>query len=163
ELCLGIVAGNATPALAQRVGRLASQHTQQEMLDLLQRDHHVHWSVKVLRSVTAAVSAGIAPYLREVQKRALLGGLAQAYQSRGGHGVTWAVGGDGIMLPIRHEKHYKEGGVATISVHDRRGRRLGTLYLGEMPQPGQVTLSAELTALVRAVLAACPGALPRLA
>ncbi len=45
------------------------------------------------------------------------------------------------------EKHYKEGGVATLSVYDRRGGRLGTLYLAEMPQPMQVTLAAELTVL----------------
>jgi hypothetical protein len=76
--------------------------------------------------------------------------------------VTLAVGRDGIMLPIRHQEHYKEGGVATISVYDRRGQRLGTLYLGEMPQAKQLTLSAELTALVQAVLAACEGPLPRL-
>lgn len=162
QLCLGIVANNATPALAERVGRRAASHTQQEMLDVLQRDHHVHWSVKVLRAVTAAVSAGISTYLREAQKRALLGWLAQAYQSRGRRRVTLAVGRDGIMLPIRHEKHYKEGSVATVSVYDRRGQRLGTLYLGEMPEPLQLTLSAELTALVQAVLAGCEGPLPRL-
>ena len=80
EVCLGIVAGNATPALAERVGRLASQHTQQELLDLLVGDHHVHWSVKVLRAVTAAVSAGIAAYLRAAQQRLLLSWLAQAEQ-----------------------------------------------------------------------------------
>ncbi len=41
ERHLGIVAGNATPALAERVGRLAAQQTQQEMLQWLQREHHV--------------------------------------------------------------------------------------------------------------------------
>jgi hypothetical protein len=66
------------------------------------------------------------------------------------------------MLPIRHEDRQKEGSVATISVYDRRGRRLGTVYLGEMPQAKQVTLSAELTALLKAVLADCEGPLPRL-
>jgi hypothetical protein len=162
EVCLGIVAANATPALAERVGRLSAQHTQQEMLDFLQREHRVHWSVKVLRAVTAAVSAGIAPYLRQVQKQALLCWLTQARQSRGRHRVTLAVGRDGIMLPIRNEDHYKEGGVATLSVHDRRGRRVGTLYLGEMPEAGQGTLSAELTALLQGVLEDCEGPLPRL-
>src|SRR4051794_15959210 len=32
ELCPGVVAGNATPALAERVGRLSGQHTRQEMV-----------------------------------------------------------------------------------------------------------------------------------
>ena len=162
EVCLGIVAANASPALAERVGRLASQHTQQQMLDLLQNDHHVRWSVKVLRAVTAAVSAGIAPYLQQVQQRVLLRWLTQARQSKGRRRVVLAVGRDGIMLPIRNEKQQKEGSVATISVYDRRGQRLGTLYLAEMPQPGQVTLSAELTTLLQAVLAGCSGPLPRL-
>jgi len=56
ELCLGIVAGNATPALAERVGRAAAGHTQRELLELLEREHRVGWSAKVLRRVTAAVS-----------------------------------------------------------------------------------------------------------
>jgi hypothetical protein len=162
ELCLGIVAGNATPALAERVGRLSSQHGQQEMLDLLEHDHHCRWSVKVLRAVTAAVSAGIAPYLRAQQQAAVLGWLDQAQQSRGRYRIVLAVGRDGILLPIRDEEHYKEGAVATLSVYDRRGRRLGTVYLGEMPEALQVTLSADLTALVQGVLTSWAGALPRL-
>jgi hypothetical protein len=162
ELWLGIVANNATPAVAERVGQLASQHTQEQLLEILRRDYHVHWSVAVLRQVTAAVSAGIAPYLREAQQRAVLHWLAEAYRSRGRRRVVLAVGRDGIMLPIRYEEHYKEGGVATISVYDRRGRRLGTVYLGEMPEAKQVTLSAELTAFVKAVLTTWEGALPRL-
>jgi hypothetical protein len=162
EVCLGLVAGNATPALAERVGRLASQHTQEQLLDVLQRDHHVCWSVKVLRSVAAAVSAGIAPYLRQEQQRVVLHWLAEANQSRGRRRVVLAVGRDGIMLPIRNEETCKEGAVATLSVYDRRGRRLGTVYLGEMPQAKQVTLTAELTAFVQAVLTDWEGPLPRL-
>jgi hypothetical protein len=162
ELSLGIVASNATAALAERVGRLSEQQTQEEMQTLLQRDHHVHWSITVLRQVTAAVSAGIAPHLCEAQRQTLLGWLAQASQSKGRRRVTLAVGRDGIMLPIRHEKHCKEGSVATVSVYDRRGRRLGTLYLAEMPEPFQVELSAELTALLRGVLSVWEGPLPRL-
>jgi hypothetical protein len=162
EICLGIVAGNATPALAERIGRLASLYTQQELLDLLAADHHVHWSVKVLRAVTAAVSAGIAPYLRAAQQRQLLLWLAQASQSKGRRRIVLAVGRDGIMLPIRKQEKYKEGAVATISVYDRRGRRLGTVYLGEMPEALQVKLSEELTELIQGVLAAWQGAMPRL-
>jgi len=162
QLCLGIVANNATPALAERVGRLATTHTQQELLELLQREHHVHWSVPVLRQVSAALSGGIAGYLRQAQQHAVLGWLAQATQSRGRRRVVLAVGRDGIMLPIRAEEHYKEGGVATVSVYDRRGRRLGTVYLGEMPQAKQLSLGAELTALLQGVLAGHQGPLPRL-
>lgn len=162
EICLGIVAGNATPALAERVGRLASLHTQQQLLDLLAGEHHVHWSVKVLRAVTAAVGAGIAPYLRAALQRQLLLWLAQASDSKGRRRITLAVGRDGIMLPIRKEEKYKEGAVATISVYDRRGRRVGTVYLGEMPEALQVKLSEELTELIKGVLGAWQGVMPRL-
>jgi hypothetical protein len=162
ERHLGIVAGNATPALAERVGRLAAQQTQQEMLQWLQREHHVGWSVEVLRRVTAAVSGGIAAHLQAVQRQTVLDWLEQARRSQGRRKIVLAVGRDGIMLPIRREPHCKEGAVATLSVYDRRGRRLGTLYLAEMPQPGQATLSAELTALLRAVLTAWEGPWPRL-
>jgi hypothetical protein len=162
EKCLGVVALNATPALAERVGRLSSQHTQQQMLDILERDHHVVWSVKVLRGVAAAVSVGITPYLRTAQRETLLRWLAEAQQSRGRYRPVLAVGRDGIMLPIRDEGSQKEGGVGTVSVYDRRGRRLGTVYLGEMPQPLQVTLRAELTALLNGVLTSWEGPTPRL-
>ena len=48
-----------------------------------------------------------------------------------------AVGRDGLMLPICGEACYREGATATVSVYDRTGRRLGTVYLGRMPEPGQ--------------------------
>ena len=162
ERKLGIVAHNATPALAERVGRLASQQTQQELLQWLQRDHHVQWSVSVLRNVTAAVSGGIAAHFQAVQRQALLDWLEQTRHSQGRRRVVLAVGRDGLMLPLRDEVRYKEGAVATVSVYDRRGRRLGTLYLAEMPQPLQATRSADLTALLRSVLTCWEGPLPRL-
>jgi len=48
-------------------------------------------------------------------------------------------------------------------VYNRRGQRVGTVYLGRMPEPGQTTLSEQLTALVLGVLDRWQGALPRLA
>jgi len=58
---------------------------------------------------------------------------------------------------------YHEGAQATLSVFGRRGRRLGTVYLGRMPEPGQPTLSQQLTDLIGAVLSAWEGPPPRLA
>lgn len=162
EMSLGIVAGNATPALAERVGRTAADHTQGEVLELLQRNHRVKWSPQVLRRVVAAVSNGIAEHLHETQKLRLLDWLRQADGSKGGRKITLAVGRDGIMLPIRGEKTYKEGAVATITVYDRRGRRLGTVYLGQMPEAYQTTLSEELTRLLTEVLKEWEGCSPRL-
>jgi hypothetical protein len=162
EWQLGIVAGIATPALAERVAFLAVGHTQQEVLQRLAEDHGVLWSVGVLRKVTAAVSAGLAENLHQAQKVQLLQWLRQADGSKGRRAIVLAVGRDGIMLPIRGEKTYKEGAVATIAVYDRRGRRLGTVYLGQMPQAYQTTLSEHLTRLLREVLGEWSGCWPRL-
>ena len=49
-----------------------------------------------------------------------------------------------------------------LAVLDRSGRRLGTVYLGHMPEPGQGILSQQLTALLTAVLNDWQGPLPRL-
>jgi len=163
ELSLGIVAGNATPALAERVGRAASSHTQRELLELLEREHRVGWSAKVLRRVTAAVSGGVAEHLHQAQKEQLLDWLRAADASKGRRKITLAVGRDGIMLPIRDEKTYKEGAVGTVTVYDRRGRRLGTVYLGQMPEAYQTTLSNELTRLLTELLEEWDGRWPRLA
>jgi hypothetical protein len=162
ELLLGIVAGNATPALAERVAHLAVGHTQQELLRRLAEDHGVVWSVAVLRQVTAAVSTGMAPHLHQAQKVQLLEWLRQADGSKGRRPIVLAVGRDGIMLPIRGEKTYKEGAVATIAVYDRRGRRRGTVYLGQMPEAYQTTLSDQLTRLLTEVLGEWSGCWPRL-
>lgn len=162
ELCLGLVAGNATPALAERVGREAAGRTQQELLELLRREHRVPWSTAVLRKVLAAVSGGVAAHLHEAQKQQLLDWLRAADGSKGRRKITLAVGRDGIMLPIRGEQTYKEGAVATLTIYDRRGRRLGTVYLGEMPEAYQTTLSESLTKLITAVLEEWKGPAPRL-
>ena len=49
------------------------------------------------------------------------------------------------------------GAAATVSVMDRWGKRLGTVYLGQMPEAQQVTISEELTRLIQDVLAAWQG------
>lgn len=60
-------------------------------------------------------------------------------------------------------QEYHEGAVGTLSVYDRRGKRVGTVYLGRMPEAKQATLSAQLTALLTDVLRRWRGDRPRLA
>src|SRR5262249_13730449 len=40
----------------------------------------------------------------------------------------------------------------TVPVYNRRGKRLGTVYLGRMPEEQEATLSAQLTGLLQEVL-----------
>ena len=163
ELRLGLEAGIATPALAERVGQAAVASTQNTVLADLKRDHGVSWSVATLRKVIAGVSEGVEPHRHDASVAQVLAWLEQAHSSRGCRKPVLAVGRDGLMLPIRGEKCYREGATATVSVHDRRGRRLGTVYLGRMPEPGQGTLSRQLTALIEDVLRQWNGPVPRLA
>src|SRR5262249_4699001 len=100
---------------------------------------------------------------QEAQVARLLSWLEQAGRSSGSRRPVLAVGRDGLMLPIRGQACYREGATATVSVYDRKGRRLGTVYLGRMPEPGQETLSGHLTALIAAVLRRGTGPLPQLA
>jgi hypothetical protein len=153
ERQLGIEAGLATPALAERVGLWSAEHEQEQVRALLRQEHGVAWSVKSLRKVVASLRDGLASFREAAQVARVLELLQRAEQSKGKHRPVLAAGRDGIHVPIR-DKGYHEGATATVSVHDRRGRRLGTVYLGQMPESGQARLSAQLTSLLTKVLVA---------
>jgi hypothetical protein len=163
ERQLGIVAGAATPALAERAAWWLAQYPQGGTLAVLARDHGVRWSKDTLRQVTAAVAQGLEQQRLAVQVDQILHWLTKAAASRGRFRPSLVVRRDGIHLPMRGREPYKEGATATLSVYNRRGQRVGTVYLGRMPEPGQVSLSAQLTALIEGVLDRWQGALPRLA
>src|SRR5207237_8384901 len=153
----------APPALAERGAPAAVAATQNAVLAGLERDHGVCWSVASLRKVIAGMAAGMDEHRHDAQVAQLLLWLEQADRSSGSRKPVLAVGRDGLMMPIRGQASYREGATATASVFDRRGQRLGTVYLGRMPEPGQGSLSRQLTALIRAVLQAWTGPVPRLA
>src|SRR5712691_11631103 len=83
ELRLGIEAGMATPALAERVGRWGTDYTQHEALEMVQRDHGVEWSCTSLRKVLGSLCAGMAPHREEAQVDQLVRWLEQARASKG--------------------------------------------------------------------------------
>lgn len=157
---LGIEAA-ATPALAERVGRWTVDHSQSAVRALLWREHGLKWSNARLRRVVAAFHRRVIPWRQETQVERLLHWLRVAERSRGPHQPVLAVGRDGVMVPIRGHG-FQEASAATVSVYDRRRKRLGTVYLGRMPESHQVTLTKELTSLWQAVLQRRSGALPQL-
>jgi hypothetical protein len=162
EHLLGLVAGRATPALACRVGRLAAQHEQRSVLRLLEEDNALRWSHELLRKVAAEVAAIVSGQRHTAQVKQVIDWLRQAHRGRGPLDPVLAAGRDGIMTPICKEG-YQEASVATVTVYDRNGRRLGTVYLGWVPEALQETLSRQLTALLQAVLTGWKGQRPRLA
>ena len=142
ERRLGIEAGLATPALAERVGRWGADHTQRQVLEMLEEEHGVHWSCTSLRKVLATWRAGMDTHRHASQVAPVVSGLAHARESTGRYRPTLSVGRDGIFVPLRHTV-WQAGATATVSVLDRGGKRVGTVYLGHMPEPGQETLTAQ--------------------
>lgn len=159
---LGVVANSATPALADIVARLASDLTQRQLLDYLAQQHGVRWGVRRLRDVVAAVAEGVSEHRHQAQVAQLLSWMKEAAEGGGPRKFILAVGRDGIMLPIVASQKYKEAAAATISVYSRWGKRLGTVYLGQMPEEYQRAISDQLTLLVTDVLAQWKGPAPRL-
>jgi hypothetical protein len=151
ELHVGVEAGVATPALAERVGQWATDHMQRQVLAILEGDPNVHWSCTLLRKVLARLSAGMAQHRHLSQVEQVVHWLEQARASKGRYRPTLSVGRDGIFVPLQH-KVWQEGATATVSVLERRGKRLGTVYLDHMPESGQGTLTTQLTALLKAIL-----------
>jgi hypothetical protein len=162
HVSLGIGAGVATPLLAERVARVAVDHTQTEVRAWLRREHGLRWSNDRLRAALRGFRQALVLCVPALQQERLVQWLQQAEGSRGRHRPVLAAGRDGIMLPMR-SGGYEEGSTATVSVYDRRRRRLGTICLGQMPETKQTTLSQTLTALLRGVLRVYTGPLPRLA
>lgn len=160
---LGVEAGRATPALADRVGQWAAQQPRRGLQAIPRRAHGAVWSCATPRKVTARLAAGLAERRPEAPADKLPRLLEQAFRSRGGRRPVPAVGRDGIPVPLRESlgQEYHEGAVGALSVDDRRGRRLGTASLGRMPEARQATLSAQMTALLTEVLRRWRGRRPR--
>jgi hypothetical protein len=161
EHLLGLV-GGATPALADRVGRLAAQYPQRDVLRILREENGLSWSHELLRATAAAVAAIVGCHRQAAQVKEVIGWLRQAQRGSGPYDVVLASGRDGVMVPMCGGRS-QEAAIATMAVYDRKGRRLGTVYLGCMPEALQATLTQQLTALIKAVLSGWKGRRPRLA
>jgi hypothetical protein len=156
----------ASPALAGRAAQLLSEQgmTQKRVRACLRRDYGVGWGVKKLRQVAQAVAPALAAQQHEAQVERLLTLLQQAADSRGPHKPVLSVGRDGITLGVRCKggSIFEVATTGTVSVLDRRGRRLSTVYLAYTPEPGQGQMSQALTRLLKDVLQRWQGPLPRL-
>ena len=152
---LGIVGDKATPALAEVIGRLAQERSESSVGEFLKREHDVQLCAKTVCNIRDAVAQGTSEHLQGQQVQLLLEAVKEG--RRKGQ-VILSVGRDGIFVPLRgvQDDRWKEAAVGTVSVYikPRRGktRRLCTVYLGQMPKPGQEELSDNLTALLQQVL-----------
>ena len=163
EIALGLLHGT-TPALAEAVGRYMAQAgaTQQAVLDRLRSQHGVFWGAQRLRDVTDKLSLAFEDVTQECQVLRLLELLERAEQSRGPRRPVLSVGRDGVTLREYRFRFFEHATVATVTVYDRTGQRLGTVYLAFAPELGQSQMTARLTALIQEVLRRWERPLPRL-
>jgi len=156
---LGIVAG-ASPALAERASFYQGEAgaTQGRTLMRLKCDHDIGWGVKKLRRVVGRIAAELAAVRHDVQAAKLGEMLGAASRSSGPKEPVLCVGRDGISLGLQvcRGTMFEVASAGTVTVFDRNGNRLGTLYLARTPESGQKAMTDQLRKLLNATLGTHP-------
>jgi hypothetical protein len=160
---LGIVA-NTTPALAQIACRTLAEAgaTQRSVQNHLKTQHNVTIGTKRLRELASHVSGEMTVVREANQVERVLELLRQADASSGTRKPVLSVGRDGITLREYRNRLFEVASTATLTVYDRAGKRLGSVYLACVPESGQHSLSEQLTSMINAALSDWHGPLPRL-
>lgn len=147
---LGLIGDRVSPGVAHKLGRLAADLPQQSAIAQLQEQFGVRLSVDAYRRAVEHISQEIRFLHDEMAIKQLLQWIAKARKGTGKHEVLLLVGRDGVHVPMRQS--WKEASCSTIAVYDRNRKRLGTVYLGQMPQMNQVTMTERLTRVITGVL-----------
>jgi hypothetical protein len=155
---LGIVAKRMTPALAEVTGRLAADLPQQAALDMLDERFTVRPSVDAYRRVVADLATQVRSVHDEQAIEQLIEWIELARKSDGKHEVLLQVGRDGVYVQTR--PCWEEASCGTLAVYDRNRNRVGTIYLGQMPESEQPTMTARLTKVIQGTLRGIAGKVP---
>jgi hypothetical protein len=163
QMQLGLVEG-ATPALADCAAQCMAETgaTQRRVLERLKQDHGVSWGTTKLRAFTQAQADRMESFRHTMQVARVLELLQQARISKGKRKPVLAVGRDGITLASQPHGFWEVATAGTVTVYDRSGKRLGTVYLAYPPELGQATMTEQLARLIEDVLQQWTGPLPRL-
>lgn len=160
DLRLGLLAGRMTPAAAEATGRLAADLPQQAMLESLRERFAITPGVATVRRVVSDLAEKVRVHHDEAAIERLTDLLEQARRSPGKHEPLLQVGRDGVFVQTR--PCWEEASCGTLAVYDRSRRRLGTVYLGQMPESEQPTMTTRLTHVITGVLTMLAGYLPKL-
>lgn len=160
DVRFGLVAGRMTPALAEVTGRLAADMPQQAALDMISERFAVRLSVDAYRRVVADLATQVRCVHDDVAIEQLIDWIKQARQSTGKNDVLLQVGRDGVFVQTR--PCWEEASCGTLAVYDRNQRRMGTVYLGQMPESNQPTMTSRLTYVIQGVLRGLDGKTPTL-
>jgi hypothetical protein len=164
ERYLGLTAG-VSPGLIDWLGRKMAEAgaSQSRVLEMLRQECGVAMGVKRLRACTEQLSDAMSDLRQVHHVDLLLNALENARASRGNRKPVLAVGRDGITLREYRYRFFEVATAATVSVYDRAGKRLATVYLAWPPELGQATMDRMLTDLLRELLDRWQGPLPQLA
>lgn len=147
---LGLTGNRVSPGVAHKLGRLAADLPQQAAIAELHEQFGVRLSVDAYRGVVEHLACEIQFRHDEAAIDQLREWIDHAAKSKGKHDVLLLVGRDGVHVPLRES--WKEAACGTLAVYDRNRKRLGTIYLGEMPETKQVTMTKRLTKVIVGVL-----------
>ncbi len=150
DVRLGIVAKRMTPALAEVTGRLAADLPQQAAREMLAERFSVTPSVEAYRRVVADLATQVRTVHDEEAVKQLIQWIQEARQRDGKYDVLLQVGRDGVFVQTR--PCWEEASCGTIAVYGRNRKRVGTIYLGQMPESEQPTMTRRLTEVIQGVL-----------
>lgn len=150
ELQLGLFGGRATPGLAEVVGRLSADMPQPAVLDMLSERFNVRPGVGTLRCWVADISSRVRAIHDQAAVEKLVEWFTEARKTEGKQDILFQVGRDGVFVPTR--PCWEEASCGTMAVFDRAGQRVGTIYLGQMPEAHQTTMTNRMTKVITEVL-----------
>lgn len=163
EILLGLVHG-VTATVAQVIAQelALAGASQGQVISKLKSSYGLSIGVKRLRAIVEHVSEAFAEFQPQRQLEVLLDALHRANKSKGNRKPVLSVGRDGITLRENKHSFFEVATVATLTVFDRMGKRLVTVYLAHVPQLGQESISRKLTDLIREVFLNWQGPMPTL-
>lgn len=158
ELMLGIKDG-FTPAVASRIGQqfAACGSSQGRTLDMIHDQTGAKIGTEKLRKLIGALASDMEPFRQEAQVEKLLELMNKA--RRCNETPVLSVSRDGVALGMAPWSYFEMASIACISVL-AGGKKLGTVYLGFVPEANQVTLSNQLSNLLRDTIRRCGDDVP---
>ena len=115
--------------------------------------------VEKLRKLVGTLAIGMEPLREDAQVDKLMNLIRQARKRK--LKPVLSVSRDGVALGLAPWSHFEMAGVACVSVL-ADGKKLGTVYSGYTPETNQVTLSTQLTSLLKSTVRRCGDDVPEL-
>jgi hypothetical protein len=160
EMLLGIENG-FTPAAADRVGKQCAStgSSQGRTLEMIVDQMATKIGTEKLRKLVGTLADGMEPFREQAQVEKLMDLIKKARQKK--QNPVLSVSRDGVALGLAPWSSFEMASVACVSVL-ADGKKLGTVYLGCTPETNQVTLSVQLTSLLRATVRRCGDCVPEI-